>query len=342
MGIPSDAGAVVLNVTAVDQTKDGWLTVYPNGQAVPATSTLNFGLSEYAMANGTIMGVGTGGQVCVEVGTVNSVPGSAQVVLDATGYVPGSALGSLPLLASPVRLVDTRQSGGPVASGGSRCFQVAGVMGIPGDAPAVLLNVTAVQYGAKGWLTAYPNGQAVPATSTDNFDPSVYAIANNTIVRVGNGGQVCVAVGTVGSQPGTSQVILDATGYLTATGSAQLPMLSSPQRAVDTRSGSGPIGTGQARCFTLGGQGGVPANATGAVLNVTAVGYATNGWLTVYPNGQAVPATSTLNFDTSEYAIANGIIIGLGNGDQVCVAVGTVDAEPGSSQAIIDVIGYLP
>jgi hypothetical protein len=60
----------------------------------------------------------------------------------------------------------------------------------------------------------------------------------------------------------------------------------------------------------------------------------------VYPNGQSVPATSTLNFDTSEYAIANGAIIGLNDG-QLCVNVGTIGGAPGNSQVIVDVTGYV-
>jgi hypothetical protein len=162
-GIPADAGVVVLNVTADGQTTNGWLTAYPNGQPVPPTSTLNFGTVQYAMANGVIMRVGTGGQVCVNVGTVNSVPGGSQVVLDATGFVLGNALSELSTLPSPARLSDTRTSGGPIQTGASRCYQVAGTSGIPVDAVAVMLNVTAVGYGTDGWLTAYPNGQSVPA-----------------------------------------------------------------------------------------------------------------------------------------------------------------------------------
>jgi hypothetical protein len=107
-GIPGDAAAVVLNVTATGYGANGWLTVIPNGQAVPPTSTLNFGPVQYAMANNAIMGAGSGGQVCVKAGTVNSVPGSSQVILDATGYVTLAGLQRMPMLASPRRVVDTR------------------------------------------------------------------------------------------------------------------------------------------------------------------------------------------------------------------------------------------
>jgi hypothetical protein len=63
----------------------------------------------------------------------------------------------------------------------------------------------------------------VPATSTLNFDPSAYAMANGTIVAVRSSGQVCVYVGTTNSTPGNAHVLLDVAGYLTGSGSALTP-----------------------------------------------------------------------------------------------------------------------
>jgi hypothetical protein len=339
-GIPADAVGVVLDVAAVQYNTPGWLTLYPSGPPVPATSTLNFDTGAYAIANGATVPIGRDGQVCVNVGTVNNAPGSTQVILDATGYSSSANHALLPFLPTPQRLVDTRTSSGPIASGASRCFPIAGQGGIPADAVGVVLNVAAVQYSTPGWLSLYPSGQPVPATSTLNFDPHEYAIANGTIVRLGPDGQVCVNVGTVNNAPGSAQVILDATGYLTGLSQAQLALLPQPQRVADTRTSGGPIASGTSRCFAIGGQAGVPSAATGVVVNVTAVQYGAQGWLSLYPAGQPVPATSTLNFDPDEYAIANGTVVGL-TGGQLCVNVGTVNSAPGSAQVAIDVVGYL-
>lgn len=344
LGIPSDAAAVVLNVTAAAYPSLGWLTVFPAGQPVPQTSTVNFDTTEYAMANGTIARIGTSGQVCVQVGTPNGIAGSAHVILDATGYVTSNGATEMPMLGSPQRLVDTRAQGGAIASGQSRCFTMPSQQaGIPSDATAVILNVTAVGYLTQGWLTVYPNGQMVPPTSTVNFDPSEYAIANGAIMRLGDNGQVCVSVGTPNNVPGSAQVILDATGYLTATGLAQVAMLPAPVRLADTRAnGAGPVvANGAPRCFQVAHLDGIPATATGVLVNVTAVGYHTPGWLTVFPNGQLLPATSTVNFDTSEYAIANGAIMRVGTNQQVCVSVGTPNGVAGVAHVIIDAVGYL-
>lgn len=340
-GIPSDASGVLLNVAAVQYGAQGWLTLYPSGHTVPGTSTLNFDPGEYAIANGTIVGLGSDGKVCVNVGSVGNVAGSSQVVLDATGYVTGPGQSTVALLSQPQRLVDTRSSSGAIPTGNTRCFIVAGMGGIPSDASGVVLNVAAVGYAQQGWLTLFPNGQNVPTTSTLNFDPSEYAIANGTIVKIGTGGQVCVNVGTVGNGATGSQVILDATGYISNLGQAAVSLLPQPQRLVDTRTAGGAINAGTSSCFAVGGLVGIPANATGVILNVAAVQYATPGWLTVFPGSQSMPPTSTLNFDPHDYAIANGTIAGIGPNGQVCVNVGTVGNLPGSSQVIFDVVGFL-
>jgi hypothetical protein len=323
----------------VGEATRGWLSVYPSGQAVPATSTLNFDPAEYAIANGSIARLGPDGQVCVNVGTVNGAAGGAQVVLDVTGYLGANGLPQLTLLSAPQRLADTRTAGGALPSGTGRCFAVGGLDGIPADAAAVVLNVTATGQSASGWFSLYPAGQNVPSTSSLNFEPATYAIANTAVVRLGSGGQVCANMGTLDAAAGSAHIILDATGFLPSAGVPQLPMLPSPQRVADTRTSGGPLPTGSTRCFAVAGVDGVPANATGAVLNVTAVGSSTPGWLSIYPAGQPVPGTSTLNFDPAEYAIANGAIVRLGSGGQVCVGVGTTGGAPGSSQVILDVMG---
>ena len=314
-GIPSNAGAVIVNVTAVGHSGNGWLTVFPAGQAVPATSTVNFDSDEYAIANNAIVRVGGSGQVCVAAGNAAS-----HAILDATGYVTSAGLTTVPMLSSPQRLVDTRTSGGPIGAGQSRCFQIAGLSGIPSTAGAVIVNVTAVGFPSDGWLTLFPAGQGVPATSTVNFDNSQYAIANGAVVKLGSGGQVCVNSGLA-----ASHIVLDATGYITGAGLTTVPMLSSPQRLVDTRTSGGPIGAGQSRCFQIAGLSGIPSTAGAVIVNVTGVGYSRNGWLTLFQNGLPVPQTSTVNFDTDEYAIANGAVVKVGSGGQVCVNAGMPD-----------------
>jgi hypothetical protein len=324
-GVPSSALGVVVNLAAVGQPNPGWFTLYPAGQAVPATSTLNFDPHQYAIANGAVVRLGSGGQVCINAGNA-----AANAILDVTGYLSSTSGSSLTLLPNPARVVDTRNGGGAIIPGSPRCFGIAGVSGIPANAAGVVLNLTSVGYASPGWLTLYPNGQPVPATSTLNFDPNEWAIANNSMIKLGASGQVCVDAGNA-----SSQAIIDIVGYVTPAGLTNIGLVA-PARAVDTRTSGGPIIPGGDRCFTLAGTGGVPANAIGVILNLTAVGYGGNGWLTLYPNGQPLPGTSTLNFDVHEWAIANGAVARLGTGGRVCV-----DAGANASNAIIDITGFL-
>jgi hypothetical protein len=62
-GVPSDAVAVAVNVTAADAQGIGYVTGYGCGAPRPNASTLNFGPGA-PVANGAILSIGTGGKVC--------------------------------------------------------------------------------------------------------------------------------------------------------------------------------------------------------------------------------------------------------------------------------------
>jgi hypothetical protein len=157
------------------------------------------------MANGAIVRLGNGGQVCVNVGRA-----AGHIILDVAGYLPSpSGQPQMQLLQQPVRIVETRTAGPIPAAGSTPCFSlVGGPSGVPGDASGVIVNLTSTGATDFGWLTLFPSLRPLPATSMLNFDPRAYAIANGAIVRVG-GGMACVNVGR-----SASYVIIDVTGYL--------------------------------------------------------------------------------------------------------------------------------
>jgi hypothetical protein len=68
--VPASATAVALNVTAVGPDGDGFLSAWPCGAAEPATSSLNF-VGGQVVANAVIVGLGTGGKVCLRSSGVN-------------------------------------------------------------------------------------------------------------------------------------------------------------------------------------------------------------------------------------------------------------------------------
>jgi len=87
----------------------------------------------------------------------------------------------------------------------------------------------------------------------------------------------------------------------------------SPCRVADTRN---PVGTNggpaltanQTRKFRMQGNCGVPVGAKAVTLNVTVVSPGSAGWLGVYP-ATGFSGTSTINFNSGEFAIANGAIV---------------------------------
>lgn len=113
---------------------------------------------------------------------------------------------------TPVRVVDTRSGLGGVSgiqpAGTTQTWTIAGSNGVPGNAVALIGNLTATAYAVAGYLAIFPGGTAWPGNSTVNFSPASSAWANAFVVLFGTGGTVSVYMGA------TSHVIIDVTGYL--------------------------------------------------------------------------------------------------------------------------------
>jgi len=80
-GVPTNAGAVMLNVTAVSPGAPGFLTVFPCGNAMPLASSVNYGPGD-VVANAVLAKIGADGKVCIY------SPAATDIVVDVTGYVP--------------------------------------------------------------------------------------------------------------------------------------------------------------------------------------------------------------------------------------------------------------
>ena len=157
-GVPNNAGAVMLNVTAVSPGAAGFLTVFPCGTEMPLASSVNYGPGD-VVANAVLAKIGTGGKVCIY------SPAATDIVVDVTGYI---AAGSLFGTVVPGRLLDTRsgpndltvdgsfQGNGRRGAGTTLQLTVTDRGGVPNNAGAVMLNVTAVSPGAAGILNSVP------------------------------------------------------------------------------------------------------------------------------------------------------------------------------------------
>ena len=85
-GVPSDATAVVINVTVAQATMQGSLTVYPDGSTLPYASNVNF-LAGQTIPNLVVASIGSDGKVDF----YNRSSGTVQVIADLAGYyAPGA------------------------------------------------------------------------------------------------------------------------------------------------------------------------------------------------------------------------------------------------------------
>lgn len=215
--VPDDALAVVLNVTGTEADGAGYVTAYPSGQQRPNTSTINLDGPGHTAANMAIVPLGADGTI-----TFFSDAGT-ELVVDVAGFVSGPSwrlsTPGLTVPLDPVRVFDTRSGGGgaPVPAGGTIDVATAGGFGIPTATDGVLLNVTAADSLAPGYVTSWPTGSERPVASTLNVTAAGEERANAALAQLGDGGAVSYYAET-----GT-HLLADAFGYLVPFSGAVLP-----------------------------------------------------------------------------------------------------------------------
>jgi hypothetical protein len=274
--------------------------------------------------------------------------GSVHLIADLAGYFSPTSAADYTAV-SPCRLFDTRSGAGacsgaapvtaaPVGSGGTLSAQVTGAAGIPVNATAVVLNVTAVGATADTYVTVFPQGAARPVSSNLNVH-NANPVPNLVIVPIGAGGKVDLY-----NFHGNVNLIADVAGYFSPTPASGYTA-TGPCRVFDTRSGVGscagggtvtkaPIGLDGTLSVKVTDLAGVPDTATAVVLNVTAVGATSQTVLTVFPHGTALPVVSNLNVNSAG-AVPNLVIVPVGAG-------GMVDFHnlKGNVNVIADIAGY--
>ncbi len=332
-GVASTASAVLVNITVTDATSPGFVTAYASGSARPATSNGNF-TAGVVSANLAMVPVGADGAIALY---VMLAPGaSVQLVVDVQSFIAGGTAtepGAV-VPVSPTRLWDTREHSA-IGSGGVLTLQVAGLAGVPSDATAVFANVTVTAPTASGYLTVFPAGEAVPATSNVNFVAGL-TVPNLVLVKVGANGSISIQNANLG---GSAQVVVDIQGYVVAgsptAAGAVVPV--SPIRIVDTRIGLGAQGPVAARTgvvVTVTG-GAIPAATSGVFMNFTVTDPQTAGWVAAYPTQASLPLVSNVNFVGGQ-VVPNLATVGLTNGQ-----VSLFNGSWGPTHMVVDVFAYI-
>ena len=294
--LPATSGLVgaTVNVTIVDPTVAGFMTIYPCTATVPVASNSNFLAGEARAATATVA-VDADGGFCIYSSSWTRLAVDEMAVVTAGSGAPSARVS--PSAIAPVRVLDTRSgmNGTRLAAKTPRevplaAFHLAG--------SALSVNATLVATG-ENYVTVYPtDGDDLcpypPGTSTVNSSQPVSAVPNRVDVPVRATAKLCVF------SPIATDLVLDVTATF-ATGSTY--RASSPTRLVDTRAS---VGGNRGTQWKVN----VPSGQI-ASLVVTSVGSAANSFLTVYPSDTKQqcgrpPVVSTVNVEAGS-ARANSI-----------------------------------
>jgi hypothetical protein len=178
-----------------------------------------------------------------------------------------------------------------------------------GDAlDAVVLNVTATDATAAGYLTVWPCRAPRPEASAVNVVPG-RTVAD--LVTVGaDDGRVCVF-----NAAGRVHVVVDQLASYRPSPAAAVAagrfVPVTPARALDTRPTGSRLAPGEVRAVDLT-TAGVPADAAAAVVTVTAVDAPTGYWAVWGAGGW--PGHSNLNADAAVPAAANQAVVAVDHG----------------------------
>jgi hypothetical protein len=250
--------------------------------------------------------------------TVTSPPASSTV---------GSRDGAL----SPPRVLDSRAGATKVGARGTVDAIVTGGGRAPADATAVVVNVTATDADAPGYVTVWPAGTPRPEVSSLNVGSTGGTIANLVTVPVSSSGAVSLF-----SEAGT-HLVVDLVGYYApvatpVSGGRFRPV--APVRALDTRA----LGADAPPVVDLDVRSvpGLPAAGVSAIVaNLTATGSTSAGFVTLWPRtAGAQPATSNLNLDAAQQTRANQVIVAVGDGT---IRLATASG----AHLIMDIVGYM-
>jgi hypothetical protein len=322
LGVPkSSMIGTSLNVTIDATSGAGYATVWPAGAAQPTTSNLNADHAVDTNANFVTVPVNDG-KVSVFVST------GTDLIVDVFGWYERTTAATAGrfIALSPDRAFDSRNNGAVRPANSTTTVFLAGRNGVPATgARAAVINLTATDVRATGFVTAWGNGASPPATSNLNVSLG-NTRANQAIVPIGDDGAIHLFTAA------PMHLIVDVVGYITdataASSAKGLFVPVSPIRLVDSRNAPGVPGRG---CVaTVAGLAGTSA----AVTNVTITGSNRAGFATAWPSDRPFPTVSTLNIDGEDQTRPNHAVVPLAPDGTFSVYL-----EP-RGHLIVDLMGY--
>jgi YVTN family beta-propeller protein len=193
--IPTTATGITANVTSVNPTAAGFLTLWPADVTQPLTSNLNYMAGSPPTPNSVTVRLSTNGQL----NTFNSA-GTVHVIIDIVGYFVGSAGGgSGP--SGPAGPAGAQGSPGPTGPAGATGPQGAqGPTGQAGPSGALAANLAQLRWdrlrGATIPVGADPRGVAFDGTNI-----WVTNTGSGTVSKINPTTNTVTATVTVGTNP---------------------------------------------------------------------------------------------------------------------------------------------
>ncbi|MBB5870823.1 hypothetical protein F4553_004202 [Allocatelliglobosispora scoriae] len=293
--VPVNATAVVLNVTVSGPSARSYLSVYPGGGVRPTVSSLNFPKG-WTGANSVTVATGPGGYV-----DIYNAAGSTNIIADVVGYYagnepsnyePNANIGGEYQPFKPVRLLDTRKSGGKLPGG--YYIQLPANFGaaVNSHVKAFAVNVTAVSPSGTGFFTTWNGAEDLPASSTLNFTKNAtvanFAIVPTTpCVECSGSGYLAPSIAIYTST--AAHVIVDIFGFYddSTLGDGLRFQPLTPERIADSRSALGTPSAipGGATAVIAAPPSVLDTDTVALALNVTAINPTKTTYLTVWPNG---------------------------------------------------------
>jgi hypothetical protein len=227
----------------------------------------------------------------------------------------------------PQRLIDTRDGiGGFTGLVGAGCtLRIdAALTGVPADARALALSVTAIAAG-RGYLTVYPCASGQPPTSNVNARPLGTPTPNLAIALLDVDRTVCIY------SQNPAHLVVDMTGWWTTDGPTRFRSIS-PTRVEDTRLDTGRTPAPPETPHEIDLSAVVPAGTTAVVANLTVTEPTGPGHLAAFPCG-VTPRSSNLNFRPGE-SRAVAITVGISSGLRLCTQSNV------AHHVVVDLMGF--
>ena len=196
--VPPGALAVVANLTYTDPIGPGFFTAWSGGPR-PNSSDGNLDAKGGIRAHLAVIPIGqVGGRAVISLFS----SAGAHAIVDVTGWFsgPGDTVDTIGMFipSPPVRMLDTRLTGGAIAPQASAMVPISG--GI-----AAWANITSTEGGAPSYVSARPAFTPPTETSTLNTSTAHQTIANAAVINLSSvGAQLFSATG--------EQLIADISG----------------------------------------------------------------------------------------------------------------------------------